>query len=246
MARLGTAVTWLDSLPDAPMLGVVLANEVADALPVARFVRTTDSVLPLGVVRDGEQLAIAPGPVDAQLRDAVFAIEAQVGARLPDAYRSEVCLMLRPWLASLGDVIEQGGLLLIDYGLPRRDYYRPERIDGTLICHYRQRAHTDVLLWPGLQDLTAWVDFSAVADAAEASGLDVTGYTTQAQFLLATLAADPVLATRDNSPVQASALKTLVLPGEMGERFKLMWLTRGLGQSPLPGRDFRNWLQLTV
>jgi SAM-dependent MidA family methyltransferase len=187
-------------------------------------------------------LSIAPGPIDARLRDVVLAIEAQAGARLPDGYRSEVCLLLQPWLASLGERIEQGGLLLIDYGLPRRDYYRPERADGTLICHYRQRAHTDALLWPGLQDLTAWVDFSAVAAAAEAAGLAVSGYTTQAQFLLTSIAADPVLATRDNSPEQASTLKTLVLPGEMGERFKLMWLTRGLDDAGLPGRDFRTWL----
>jgi SAM-dependent MidA family methyltransferase len=133
-------------------------------------------------------------------------------------------------------------LLLIDYGLPRRDYYRAERTDGTLICHYRQRAHADSLLWPGLQDLSAWVDFSRVADAAGAAGFDVSGYTTQAHFLLESIAADPVLGTRLPAPDQASALKTLVLPGEMGERFKLIWLTRGLQDSTLPGRDFRNWL----
>ena len=150
--------------------------------------------------------------------------------------------MLGPWLAGLLDTIAAGGLLLIDYGLSRRDYYRAERSDGTLICHYRQRAHADPLLWPGLQDLSAWVDFSAVAEAARASGFAVTGFTTQSQFLLGAIAADPALAARRPTPREASALKTLILPGEMGERFKLIWLSRGFDAPPLPGRDFRNWL----
>lgn len=243
--RLGAAgwsVSWLDALPQAPFTGVVLANEVADALPVARFVRTKDQVLPLGVVRDGERLAIAPGPPDRALSDAILSIEAELGAQLPDGYRSEVSLLLGPWLQELFGLIERGGVLLIDYGLSQRDYYRADRTDGTLICHYRQRAHADALLWPGLQDISAWVDFSAVAANARSTGFDLAGYTTQAQFLLETIAGDPELAAREPSPEQASALKTLVLPGEMGERFKLIWLTRGMEHSPLPGRDFRNWL----
>lgn len=239
-------VEWLDTLPAAPFTGVVLANEVADALPVARFIRTRDGVLPLGIARQRGGLAIVPGPPDAALADAVARIEAQTGAALPEAYRSEVCLLLRPWLESVLGPIAAGGLLLIDYGLCRREYYHPERADGTLICHYRQRAHADPLRWPGLQDLSAWVDFSAVAEAGEGLGFELAGYTTQAQFLLETLAGDPRLAADGPSARTASALKTLVMPGEMGERFKLIWLTRGIEPAPLPGRDFRRWLSSRV
>jgi SAM-dependent MidA family methyltransferase len=149
--------------------------------------------------------------------------------------------LLRPWLAGVLGSVSRGGMLLIDYGMSRRDYYRPERGDGTLMCHFRQRAHTDPLRWPGLQDLTAWVDFSAVADIAAEAGFAVSGFTTQGHFLLESLAADPDVAGQ-MSAAEASQLKTLVLPGEMGERFKLMWLTRNIAARSLPGRDFRNWL----
>ena len=150
---------------------------------------------------------------------------------------------LKPWIASLADTLATGGLLLADYGLARRDYYLSERSAGTLVCHYRQRVLEDPFLWPGLQDITAWVDFSACADAGRAAGLALSAYTTQGQFLLDTLAHDPALADRPLAPHEAAALKTLVLPGEMGEKFKLIWLTRGDDAgNGLPGRDFRSWL----
>jgi SAM-dependent MidA family methyltransferase len=235
-------VRWLDSLPSPGTDGVVFANEVADAIPVVRFVKSGGAVLPLGIVRDGDSLAVVPGDAEPWLTDAVARIESDLGQELPDGYRSEVCRLLRPWLAGVLGAIVRGGLLLIDYGLPRRDYFRPERADGTLICHYRHHAHSDPLLWPGLQDITAWVDFSAVAAIAREAGFQVTGFTTQAQFLLESIARDGELALRQLSPEEASAMKTLILPGEMGERFKLIWLTRGISGPALPGRDFRNWL----
>jgi SAM-dependent MidA family methyltransferase len=236
------SVRWLDTLPAPGFRGIVVANEVADAIPVARFVKTKGAVLPLGVSWQRGRLAIAPGRPDPVLSEAVSRLETELGLSLPEAYCSEVCLLLAPWLGGLLDTIDAGGMLLIDYGLSRRDYYRPERSSGTLICHYRRRAHANVLLWPGLQDLSAWVDFSAVAAAARESGFSVDGFTTQAQFLLGSIAADPVLASRQPTPREAAALQTLILPGEMGERFKLIWVTRGFIAPALPGRDFRNWL----
>jgi SAM-dependent MidA family methyltransferase len=238
----GFDARWLDTLPASGFRGVVLANEVADAIPVVRFVKQGGAVLPLGVTWRRGELVIEPGEADPALIDAVAGIESELGAPLPDGYRSEVCLLLAPWLEAMFERIETGGLLLIDYGMPRRDYYRPERSDGTLICHYRHRAHANPLLWPGLQDLSAWVDFSAVAAVARRSGWTVAGYTTQAQFLLGSIASDPVLAARRPTPREASALQTLILPGEMGERFKLVWLARSDVAPALPGRDFRNWL----
>jgi len=244
LAAAGFTVRWLDSLPEEPIDGIIFGNEVADALPVVRFVKAGGDALPLGVTMDTQaaELRIVPGPADAALSEAVRELELTLGHVLPDGYRSEVCPLLRPWIAGLAAALDRGGILLIDYGMSRYDYYRPDRSDGTLICHYRQRAHADPLRWPGLTDITAWVDFSQVADAARAAGLMVAGYTTQAQFLLASMAGDPALAERQPTPAEASALKTLVLPGEMGERFKLIWLTRGAPDAELPGRDFRNRL----
>lgn len=235
-------VQWLDGLPESPQPAFVIANEVADALPVVRFEKRGGRTLPLGVVRAGNGLALAAGPEDETLSTDVAALESELGATFADGYRSEICRLLGPWLEGMLGSVAAGGMLLIDYGLPRRDYYRPERSDGTLICHYRQRAHSDPLLWPGLQDLTAWVDFSSVAAAARRAGFTVSGFTTQGQFLLNSIAADPLLAAREPTAEAASALKTLVLPGEMGERFKLIWLTRDPNARPLPGRDYRSWL----
>lgn len=239
LAEFGDRVSWLDRLPATPRNTLVFGNEVADALPVVRFEIVAGDVRPLGVVNDAGRLTWRLGPEDAELTAAVRAIERDVGD-LPAGYRSEVCLVLPGWIAALAAAFASGGLLLIDYGLPRRDYYRAERADGTLVCHYRHRVHADPFALPGLQDITAWVDFTACARAGRDAGLAVAGYTTQAQFLLAALASAtpaPALDAR-----AASALKTLVLPGEMGERFKLLWLTRGLGDVPLPGRDLRSWL----
>jgi SAM-dependent MidA family methyltransferase len=173
----------------------------------------------------------------------VAALERKLGSVLAPGYRSELRLMLPAWLGALGECLTRGSLLFVDYGLVRSEYYHEQRASGTLICHYRHRAHDDPFLYPGLQDLTAWVDFSACAAAATAAGLAVGGFTTQGQYLLNVLAAlPPDLAPMLASPREQSALKTLVLPGEMGERFKLLLLRKGAAGPALPGRDFRDRL----
>ena len=169
-------------------------------------------------------------------------VEEKLGDVLPEGYRSEIALALPAWIEALGAALGQGALLLVDYGYVRRDYYRAERDGGTLICHYRHRAHGDPFLYPGLQDLSAWVDFSACADAASAAGLDVAGFTTQAQFVIGALG-DALLGARELATPQAlGALKTLLMPGEMGEWFKVLLATRGLSGFALPGRDLRGRL----
>lgn len=243
LQRFGERVTWLDALPAAPFAGAIVANEVLDALPVRRFVKRAGRVLPLGVRIDGRGFAWAEGAHDPPLEAAAAAIERELGEPFAEAYRSELCTLLPAWIASLGAALERGSMLLVDYGLPRREYYHAQRSEGTLRCHYRHRAHDDPFFYPGLQDLTAWVDFSACAAAAEAAGLTVAGFTTQAQFLLATLAAEPPAAAADAAALETlAALKTLLLPGEMGERFKVLLLRKGADGEPLPGRDFRDRL----
>ncbi len=242
LARHAGRVEWLDRLPDAPFDGLIVANEVADALPFECFVRREDGAVPLGVRAVGDRFEWAEGAPDPALAAAVARIEESIGAPLPSGYRSELRLVLPAWIDALGGCLAHGAIVLVDYGYARRDYYRPERSGGTLMCHYRHRAHGDPFLYPGLTDITAWVDFSACAEAGRAAGLSVAGYTTQAQFLMEALG-DALVGERERASAERlAALKTLLLPGEMGERFKLIMLTRGAEGLTLPGRDFRSRL----
>jgi SAM-dependent MidA family methyltransferase len=251
LAAHGDRVRWLERVPDPPVEAIVLANEVVDALPVACFVKRAGLALPLGAAVTPGGFAWAEGLPDPALAEAVAALEGELGAAFPDGYRSEIRLQLPAWIATLAGALRRGFLWLVDYGYTRRDYYDPHRSAGTLICHYRHRVHDDPFFLPGLNDISAWVDFSAAADAAVAAGLDVAGFTTQGQFLVEALGKD--LLGRGAADARAlSALKTLILPGEMGERFKVMLLTKGiaanespgrsLAASRLPGRDFRDRL----
>jgi SAM-dependent MidA family methyltransferase len=235
-------VEWLKQLPNSPFDGIIFANEVADALPVVRFVKQRGQVLPLGTAVSGKRFIASVGPADDELTRAVGQIETELGLTLPDGYRSEVCLLLKPWIKSLAAKLRRGGLLLLDYGCSRRDYYHAERRDGTLICHYRHRAHADPFFLPGLQDISAWVDFSACAEAGREAGLELSGFTTQAQFLTESMAVDVDSLQTPMSVEASSALKTLMLPGEMGENFKLLLMDQDLPIAALPGRDFRAWL----
>lgn len=242
LATFGNRVKWLARLPVDPFEGVILANEVLDAFPVTRFVKRTGYARALGVRYERGAFVWAEGPADLKLSAAVEALEAELGYGLPTGFRSEFSPSLRAWMASVTERLVRGALLIVDYGLVRHEYYHPSRFDGTLVCHYRHRAHADPFLFPGLQDISAWVDFSACAQAARDAGLAVAGFTTQAQFLLEGGATDRL--QRSNGRVnakQAQAFKTLVLPDEMGERFKVLLLTRGITRT-LPGRDFRDRL----
>jgi SAM-dependent MidA family methyltransferase len=240
LARFAPRVRWLDALPEVPFHGSIVANEVLDALPVSCFVKSGSGTRSLGVANGASGFEWAEQRATPQLESAVAQLEQRLGAPLADGYRSEICLALPAWLASLAACLGRGSLLFVDYGLARAEYYHPQRSGGTLVCHYRHRAHTDPFIYPGLQDLTAWVDFSAVADAAESSRLTLAGFTTQAQYLVGVLAAAPdAFGIGLASLREQSALKTLLLPGEMGERFKVMLLRKRVEGPPLPGRDFR-------
>jgi SAM-dependent MidA family methyltransferase len=236
-------VHWLDRLPETPFPAVVVANEVLDAMPVTRFTMDGGEPKALGVVAAGDGFGWGAGRVNPELTDAVRKIERALQRALPNGFSSEVCLTLPAWFRALGATLARGSLLFVDYGLTRSDYYHEQRAEGTLVCHYRHRAHDDPFRYPGLQDITAWVDFSACADAASAAGFDVAGFTTQGHYLLSVLAAlPPDLAGDLQSPREQSALKTLILPGEMGERFKVLLLRKNVSGSELPGKDFRHRL----
>jgi SAM-dependent MidA family methyltransferase len=230
-AELAERVQWLERLPGA-FDGVMLANEVVDAMPVHGFTLHGDRVAERCVRFTGEGFeAFDREPASAELATAVRAL-ADAGVELSDGYCSEVNLRAGPWVAALGGALRSGAAFIIDYGYPRIEYYLPERSMGTLMCHYRHRAHADPFHLPGLQDITAYVDFSALADAGLAAGLDLAGYTTQANFLLG-CGLEGLLADSDPAdPLDHLALmqgvKRLLLPGEMGERFQVLALSRGL------------------
>jgi SAM-dependent MidA family methyltransferase len=241
-------VAWLDRTPDVPRPSIVLANEVVDALPVERFQVTPDGIAELGVIADGAGFRFAARSASTALAAALEDLQSRLGHSLPPGFTSEICLRLPPWLAETARWLDRGMLLFIDYGLPRDEYYLRERDSGTLCCHYRHRAHDDPFVWPGLQDITAWVEFSRLADAAEEAGLHVAAYTTQAQFLIAAGLDRQLQRQPDgdlaNQVEQAAGARRLVLPGEMGESFKVMALTRGELDVPsgFAGKDLRRTL----
>jgi len=245
--QLRDRVRWLDSSPEEAFRGVVVANEVLDALPVQRFVLNADATDELGVAVDGGRFVADCRPAGAELLAAVDTIRHLPGFNPAEGYQSEICLQLPAWIKTVAEWLDEGVALLLDYGFPRHEYYFSERSSGTLRCYYRHRAHEDPFIWPGLQDITAWVDFSALAHAAAAAGFAVTGYTTQANFLLASGIDERVTAFPERPQEQvemARGLRQLLLPGEMGESVKVMALSRGGVAAPsgLHGRDMRSRL----
>ena len=231
--QLRERLVWLDRLPERPLEGVILANEVVDALPCRRFTCRGSGVRELGIaLSEGEPGVIFReqfGPADPLLAQACRELRGALPAMLPEGYTSEVCLRVAPWIASLGGCLGRGAILISDYGLPRRHYYHPQRVSGTLRCHFRQRAHDDPCINVGVQDITAWVDFTRVAEAARAADLEVSGFATQAAFLLG-LGLETLVAEAPEGVQHAKLAgeaRRLIMPEEMGEAFKVMALTRG-------------------
>lgn len=240
-----TSFEWLPEPPRDAWAGVAIANEVVDALPVDRFrITPGGGCEALGVAADGGAFRWQARAADARLRAAVAGLQRALPAPMPPGYVSELRPGQDAWLLDAASSLTRGLLLVVDYGLPRAHYYHPSRDGGTLAAFRRHRRVEDLLAAPGCQDLTAWVDFSALADAARAAGLDLAGFATQAHFLLEA-GIEPELARlveaapeRDRA-AHRQATATLLLPGEMGERFKLMALTRGI-RAPLHGFGFRD------
>lgn len=225
-------VAWLNQLPPA-FRGCVIGNEVLDAMPVNVVCRDGASLSEQGVVVDGDGFGWAARPLPEALRtqidDSYFPAPG---------YCTEIQFVARGFVRSLARVLERGVALFVDYGFPRREYYHPQRARGTLMCHYRHRAHDDPFFLPGLQDITSHIDFTAIAEAACSSGLELLGYTNQAQFLINcgitdVLARTPAEDARAYLPVAAQVQK-LTSPAEMGELFKVIALGRNAPQ-PLPG-----------
>jgi len=229
--HLANRVVWLDALPDH-VSGCVIANELLDALPTHAVAWRGSDLMERGVVLTQDGFDWAERPATGLLAEAMAALPVTA------PYESEISLAAQAWVSEWGHRLTRGALLLIDYGLPRHELYHPQRNHGTLRCHYRQRAHENPFWWPGLSDITSHVDFTAVAEAGFAAGLDVLGYTSQANFLMncgiGELLAERQQAGGEQALRANGAVQLLLAPGEMGELFKVIAMGRGI-VTPLTG-----------
>lgn len=232
--HLAETVQWWDSLPESPLEGIILANEVLDAMPVHRVRYNNGCFTELGVTETERKLDWMPFPLaDQRLLNEIERRMSELDAVLPENYETEFNLYSDAWLRSMAGVISRGAMLLIDYGYTRSEYYHPQRLNGTLLCHYRHRVHADPFYYPGLQDITASVDFTAIAETAVDAGFRVGGFTTQAHFLMACgllemIRSDEPLSETEQAK-RSQQVKILTMPAEMGERCKVIALARGPG-----------------
>lgn len=240
--HLADRMIWLDRLPEEKIQGVILANEIIDAMPVKRLV-IDDLIEEIVVTCETEseaestvkqqiKFSEARKEIDASLRKISQEIIDSLPEDLSGPYITEINCHIKPWLKSLDDILDKGLILISDYGYPRHEFFHPQRKMGTLICHYRHHAHADPFLYPGLQDITASVDFTSVAEAATDVGLHVSGFTTQAHFLIA-CGLDQFIPEVDLDDAASRATLTqqvskLTMPGEMGEKFKFIALSKSL------------------
>lgn len=231
-------VEWIQTWPEVPFEGVVIANEVLDAMPVHRFKVEGEAILESRIEHTPEGTLIESWLPCPHLR-----IQQHIRHCLPAVhgpYLSECNGLMDDWMKHCAHMLKKGMMLLIDYGFPAHEYYHPDRAMGTLMCHYQHQAHATPLIHVGEQDITAHVDFTHVAEAASEAGFDVAWFANQASFLLDngildhfSQISDPVL--RFNASQQ---LQQLLSPSEMGELFKVMVLTK---QMERPGQwDLRN------
>lgn len=224
-------VEWVDGPVPHDWNGVLFANEVIDALPTTRFSIRGREVMEQYVAIEDGRLATQWRPADSMLLQAVRFIERRLGRELPDGYASEVLPQLPYWIQAVAGGMQRGAMLFVDYGYARGEFYSEERADGTLRAFYRHRMHGDAYAWPGLQDLTASVDFTALGEAGLSAGFDLAGYCSQASFLLGNGLAE-VLARIEKIDDEAERLrrtqevKRLTLPTEMGERFQAMGFSK--------------------
>lgn len=225
--HLAGKVQWLDSWPEQSFNGIIIANEVLDAMPVHRFMHTAEGILESFVtLNEHNQLAEIFKPTTNQR--LITYLNKNVALQSP--YLTEANLFLDDWLVNIYRILNEGVVLLLDYGFPRHEYYHPDRNQGTLMCHYQHQSHPSPLLNPGEQDITAHVDFTHVAEAGQQAGFHIAGFTNQASFLLANgllSLVNNLDSERDQFKVK-QAIKKLTHPHEMGELFKVIALTKNI------------------
>jgi len=236
-------VKWLDALPEE-FSGIVVANELLDALPIQLFQKTENDINEINVTWKNDKFDFqVQSSFDKKLVSRVRDIESQMGVEFNSGYMSEVNLAAEDWIKSIAEKLKQGIIILVDYGFPRHEYYHEQRSEGTLMCHYRHRTHPNPFIYPGLQDITSHVDFTAMADAALEANMKVIGYTNQASFLMGAGLIELAEVSEDDDLQKkmeiASQIKKLTLPHEMGELFKVIGFSKNYDAS-LPAFSFRD------
>ncbi len=230
-AHLSARAVWLDRLPEN-FDGVIIANEVLDVIPVHLVVYPQGLAHERGVSLENNALVWRDiAPISEHLKTAESRVAISFSGNVPDGYLSEISPACEAWVASLATSLRRGMILLIDYGFRRAEFYHPSRRTGTLMCHYRHRAHADPFFLPGLQDITAHVDFTTIAEAGIAAGLTLDGYTSQAQFLIESGITDFIIEADPADTVRYLQLtnqaQRLLSPAEMGEFFKVIGFSKG-------------------
>lgn len=217
-------VHWLDRLPNVPFSGVIVGNEVLDAIAVQVVCKSNQQWMQRGVGADEKGIFWAQKPATGEVLSAIEKIESEVG-ELPNGYCTEINLAIEPWLESVTEKLEKGLVLLIDYGYSQAEYYRPDRMTGTLMCYHQHQGHDNPFVHIGEQDITAHVDFTALAEAALKTDLEVAGYTTQMMFL-AGCGIDQLAMEMSDQLKKRNELMALTHPTQMGEVFKVMGMAK--------------------
>ena len=236
-------VRWLDELPEN-FSGIVLANELLDAMPVQLFQKTENDINDVNVTWLNNKFEFqVTSSFDARLISRVKDIESELNREFNAGYISEINFAAEDWIKSIAERLQHGIIVLLDYGFPRHEYYHEQRNQGTLMCHYRHRTHPDAFVYPGLQDITAHVDFTSMADAALEANLQVIGYTNQVSFLMGAGLLELADIENESDTKQqmetASQIKKLTLPHEMGELFKVIGFSKNCDIT-IPAFSFRD------
>ena len=223
-------VTWLESLDIEPIDGIVLANEVIDALPFKRFCIENEQVYELGVTYSGGIFEVSKKESSKKLRDEVDAISVEIKRKIEDGFTSEIRLDFHKWFRSISSLIRKGSMIFIDYGYDRNDFYRPERSSGNMICHYQNQIIEDPLKNIGRQDISASVDFTQLANSAIEEGFFIDLFTTQSMFLLGEQSLNMIMDIEKDEEriMEIQKLKQLVMPNQMGDVFKCMVMGKGI------------------
>lgn len=230
--HLAERVRWIESLQGNDFEGIIIANEVLDAMPVHRIrVKDNSEIVELGVGIEGDHFCwVEQTPSNDELKALAQAIPEQLDYALDVPYETEINLAGLGWIRSLADFMKKGAVILADYGYPRSEFFSAERREGTVMCHYKHRAHGHPLIFPGIQDLTSHVEFTSIAETALEAGFHVAGFSSQALFLTG-CGMEQLLQQMDTSDTksfitQIQSIKKLILPQEMGELFKVIGLTK--------------------
>jgi len=238
-------IVWLDSIPMDSIDGVIIANEVIDALPFTRFKSQNGQVYELGISVEDNQLIEQPRLADEILSNTVDSIAKEIGMTFQDGYTSEIRINFGSWFRTIESMLSSGSIFFVDYGYARQEYYDEERTNGSMICHYRNVAHEDPLSNLGIQDISASVDFSQLADVALQRNIEVGFFTSQADFLINAEILGVIESVIDEGLKMrlTQEVKQLLLPNQMGEVFKCMLLNKNINPDNFDGiKDLRHTL----